>query len=253
MVVPSIAELRQDLTHARSALDRILESVEHRLERMQALRERLRVPERLESRAQEVDELGRRITQAEDIFFTAREKGLADARAAIAAAPHRAMMALSEKERQLAEQRPRLAAAPERFQQVTLDISEESRRLSAGIARQLGDHERDYRRAVDRLISGIQTAALRRFRDELEQVVRAGRLVYERVVRRVEGAEREHRHVAALIAARDFRQRGFVLATDMEGRVVPSVAGLGVGTRLNLNFRDGRAEAAVDKIKEDKP
>jgi exonuclease VII large subunit len=252
MVVPSIAELRQDLALARGSLDQIPERVERRLEWTQALRERLRIPELLESLAHDVRELSRLVAQTEDVFFTAREKGLADARVAIGTAPHRALMALFQRERQLAEQRPRLASAPERFHQVGEDIIEESRRLRAGIARQLTDHERDYRRALDRLISGIKTAALRNFQDELERVAQAGRVVYERVVRHVEGAERELRHITALIAARDVRQRGFVLATDMEGRVVPSVAGLGVGSRLNLNFHDGQVEAAVDKIKEDK-
>ena len=83
--------------------------------------------------------------------------------------------------------------------------------------------------------------------------MRAGQLTWERIARRVEGAERELQHVTALIAARDFRRRGFVLATDAAGRPVPSVAGLELGARLNLNFRDGQVEAAVDKIKEEKP
>lgn len=164
MVVPSIVELRHVLAHARQALDRVPERIEHRLEQVQGLRER----------------------------------------------------------------------------------------LHAGISRQLADHEGDYRRAIDRLVTAVETAVLRRLEDELERVVRASQLAWERIARRVEGAEREFQHVKALIAARDFRQRGFVLATDAAGLPVPSVAGLEVGARLTLNFRDGQVEAAVDKIKEEK-
>jgi exodeoxyribonuclease VII large subunit len=251
MVVPSIVELRQTLAHARQALDRLAEKVEHRLERVQGLHERLRVPALLEQRAQNVREFSRGIAQEESSFFVARERGLVDARASIAAGAHLALLTLSRKEGQLAEQRPRLDAAPERFEHVAQEISTRSRRLRAGIARQLADHERDYRRAVDRLIATVKAAILRRFEDELERAVRVGQLVRERVVRRVDSAERELQHVSALIVARDFRRRGFILATDAAGLPVPSVAGLEVGARLNLNFRDGQAEAQVDKIREE--
>lgn len=207
MVVPSIVELQHVLAHARQALDRVPERIGHRLEQVQGLRERLRVSDLLELRAQSVGEFSRRIAQAEDVFFV----------------------------------------------RVAGEISERSRRLHAGISRQLADHERDYRRAVDRLVATVKAAVLRRFDDELERVVRAGQLAWERTARRVEGAEREFQHVKALIAARDFRERGFVLATDAAGRPVPSVAGLELDARLNLNFRDGQVEASVDKIKEEKP
>ncbi|HWB69278.1 MAG TPA: exodeoxyribonuclease VII large subunit [Solirubrobacterales bacterium] len=250
MVVPSIVELRQSLTHARQALDRVPERIEHRLERLQAQRQRLRVPELLAGKAQSVREFSRRIEQEEDTFFVTRERGLADARAALATGANQALLSLASMERGLAEQRPRLSSAPERFEFVAGEISARGHRLRAGIARQLGDHERDYRRAIDRLVGTIRAGGLRRIADELERVGRSGQVAGERIVRRVEGADRELKHVTALIAARDFRERGFVLATDAAGRPVPSVAGLEVGARLNLNFRDGQVGAAVDTIKE---
>jgi exodeoxyribonuclease VII large subunit len=253
MVVPSLAELSQGLAHARQSLGRIPQRVEHAIERTRGLRERLRVPDLLEALVQRVREMSRRVEQEGDAFFVARERGLVEARAALAGGSRQALLCLADMDRQLAEQRPRLATAPERFDQVAERIGERSQRLRAGILRQLGDHERDYRRAVDRLVTGVKASVLRRFQEELERVLRAGQLARERISRRVEAAEQQLRHVTALIAARDFRQHGFVLATDAAGVAVPSVAGLEVGARLNLNFRDGLVETAVGKIvKEEK-
>jgi exodeoxyribonuclease VII large subunit len=252
LVVPSLAELRQGLGQARQSLGRVPRRIEHGVERMQGLGQRLRVPELLELRAQRVRELSRRVEREGDVFFVGRERELLDARAALAAGSRQALLSLAAKDRRLAEERPRFAAAPERFDHVAERIAERGQQLGAGIARLLANHEHDYRRAIDRLVVAVKAAAMRRFGDELERIARVAQIARERVSRRVEGAEQELRHVGALIAARDFRRHGFVLATDAAGRPVPSVAGLEVGARLNLSFRDGRVEAAVDKIKEEK-
>jgi exodeoxyribonuclease VII large subunit len=251
LVVPSAAELRQGITLATQAIEQIPERISRQIEQTEALRERLRVPELIETRERDVRELGQRIAHAEESFFATRERGLAEARVTIAAIPHRAQAAIAEREHGLVTERPRLAAAGARVEDTCVDVARQATQVTTGIRRQLVDHERDYGHAFARLGREIKIALLRLVKAREESLEQHTARVSERVERGFDGAARELQHVSALIEARDFRSRGFVLATDEQGRPVERVAALRPGRRLNLNFRDGRAEAVVDTIKEE--
>jgi len=251
LVVPSAAELRQGIVYAQQVINCIPMRVEQRSERLEALRERWGVPELIEDRRRDVRELGQRVARTEEAFFSVRERRLSEARSVIETIPHRARVKVAERERGLAAERPRLAAAPVRIDAVAADVASAGERGRMGIKRELEDHEHDFGRAIARLIRETRIGIDRSFSNEHERITRARSLVRERVDRRVDGADRELRHTAALIEARDLRRCGFVLAGDEEGRPIASVAGLSPGDRVHLNFRDGQAEVVVDTTKEE--
>jgi len=55
--------------------------------------------------------------------------------------------------------------------------------------------------------------------------------------------------LGAVIDAKDFRRRGWVMASDGSGRPVESVADLRLAETLRLSFADGEAAATVTDIK----
>jgi exonuclease VII large subunit len=100
-------------------------------------------------------------------------------------------------------------------------------------------------------VADLNRAALRRIEEERARLTQACALTHERIGHRFRGAERDLRHVASVIEARDFRRHGFVLATDARGKPVPSISGIHVGAHLDLKFRDGQARVAVRETKEE--
>ena len=57
-------------------------------------------------------------------------------------------------------------------------------------------------------------------------------------------------HLIELVQARDFRRLGWVRASDRRGQPIQALAGLNPGDDINLSFRDGQAEATIDRIKQ---
>jgi exonuclease VII large subunit len=55
-------------------------------------------------------------------------------------------------------------------------------------------------------------------------------------------------NLGALADAKDFRRRGWVLASE-RGRAIQTATDLRVGTTLELRFADGEAAATIDEIK----
>jgi exodeoxyribonuclease VII large subunit len=155
-----------------------------------------------------------------------------------------------ELERELDVERSRLVSAPSRLDDARTGSAEQGRRLRVGIRRQLLDHERDYGRALERLVRETKAAAARRLAWEADQSRATGERLQERIERRMRDAARDLCLLVTSIDARDFRRQGYVLATGEDGRPLPSVSGIGSGDRLTLTFRDGRAGVVVDQTEE---
>jgi len=251
MVLPSLDEIRRDLQSAQQALSQVPVQVDQNLERVQALADRLRRSDLLESRGASIAALSQRIARTETSFFGTREKELARARATLETIPHRCRVTLSGRQQGIAEQRLHLSRAPKRTEDAAAGIADQARLLGDGIARQLADHEHDYGRAIERLLTDFNRTALRRLEDERTRLTQARELTRERIGHRFSGAERDLKHVTSVIEARDFRRHGFVLATDASGKPLPSISGVHVGAHLDLKFRDGRARVAVRETKEE--
>jgi exodeoxyribonuclease VII large subunit len=84
-----------------------------------------------------------------------------------------------------------------------------------------------------------------------EQVRREGALLSERAHRRLDRAERDTGHRAQLIAAHDFRSRGWLFASTADGRPARSAADLTAGARIHLHLHDGHAQAVVEHTSHD--
>jgi exonuclease VII large subunit len=105
-------------------------------------------------------------------------------------------------------------------------VAELCRRLEVGTRRQLADHLRDYGNALARLVRETGVGVHRRLSD----------------------SRRSQRALADVIQARDFRRRGWAMATGEDGTAVTSVEGLRNGSRLRLTFSDGAADTRVDRV-----
>ncbi len=81
-----------------------------------------------------------------------------------------------------------------------------------------------------------------------EQWTREGELIGERVARRLERVQRDVQHQGALVAAHDFRPRGWLLAAGERGAPLRSAAEIAPGARIRLQLRDGAADAVVERI-----
>lgn len=228
MAVPSAVELRQRLQLARRAIDEVPARLGRLRERGEAL------AALVDSRVERVSRLGERVEKL---------SGSVDARAAAFS---------RELEQALDGERRLIDAASGRLLRAGDDVREATRRLAVGIRRQLRKHEHDYGHALARMAREAGGGLARRTAHEEERIAHARELAHERAGRRLEEATRGLRHVAAVVEARDFRRRGYVVAADEQGAPVSSAASLRPGARLRLGFSDGRATAVVHDIEEER-
>jgi exodeoxyribonuclease VII large subunit len=316
LVVPSAVELRQDLHRLRDRLHGVHDRLVRDGDRLAVLRDRINVGDAIETRDSCVRARARETQLAEQAFFSDRERGLLTARGAIDRLRHR-LPAISEiaalasdldaraaayftaRERDLADARVGVGGVGAHLADLEAGVGEQRRRLAVGTRRQLADHERDYERALTRMLREIaasigrrltaaerdvdghasrvaadvrrrvadherehEAAIARAVRDTRAGVARgitaaaqaveaAGETIVATVGQRMAAAERDLRSRVELIEAHDFRLRGWILATDTDGTAVRSITEIEAGARLNLTFRDGRAEAVVDTTQED--
>jgi exodeoxyribonuclease VII large subunit len=108
-----------------------------------------------------------------------------------------------------------------------LDLIAALDRRSAEAIRELRRRVVTQRQAVDRDASRLGPAAERLFLRHAERVGALG----------------------AVLDAKDFRRRGWVMATDAGGAAVGSVAELHLADNLSLSFADGEAGATITEIK----
>lgn len=246
LAVPSMVDLHQELRRRRERLADVHARLARDGDRIAAVRSRLDVAGAIERGDSRVRAHAREIQLAEHAFFSARERELIEARRVVDRLRHR-LPALPEitalaanldaraaayfaaRERELADACGELDLVGAHVDALTAHVTEQGRRVTVATRRQVVDHDRDYTHALQRLL----------------REVGAG------VRRRLTSAERDLRHTDDLIEARDFRRRGWILATDEDGAAVPSISGIDPGARLHLTFRDGRAEAVIETTEED--
>jgi exonuclease VII large subunit len=181
--------------------------------------------------------------RAKQAFFYARESRLAAAQLALASLPRRlpssaeaarldsqldarAQAFFRARAEALASESRRMEACERTLGRTAERVVELSRQLEVGIRRQLADHARDYGRALIRLVREARVGAARRIGDTHRNVA----------------------HLAAMVEARDFRRRGWVVVTDQQGGAVSTVSRLAAGARLRFTLGDGRADAIVDQV-----
>lgn len=109
-----------------------------------------------------------------------------------------------------------------------LDLIAALDRRSAEAMRELRRRLATQRQAIDRDTSRLGPASERMLACHAERVAALG----------------------AVIDAKDFRRRGWVMATDKRGRPIESVAGLHPADSLGLSFADGHATATITDVKQ---
>jgi exodeoxyribonuclease VII large subunit len=118
----------------------------------------------------------------------------------------------------------------------------------ANMASRVRERRRDYGRALDRMAADAQRDVRRRFiaeNGDLDSEARALRSVTEHGFAR---ARERVAHLGALASAKDFRNRGWVLACDENNDAVRGLADLQTGSALQLQFADGQAGVTVEHI-----
>ena len=134
------------------------------------------------------------------------------------------------------------------LERLTLGVQENAERVQAGTRRELADHERDYGRATERLISESRQVVERILLEEEREIGRVGSDLSRAIAGGLDIARRDADHLTALVRAHDQRNRGWVLPQDESGRAIKFPPGVPMGKRFSLNFSDGRQWVVADNI-----
>ena len=265
LVVPSLTEVRQRLAAVRTGLGTVAARLAHAGERLSVLAERVDCTTALVTRRERVAsqlDAGRNALEGR---LAAGEAGTLRARAVLARVAHRlpagssvralaaeldaqALALFTQRAAQIAAPRAALERVGPRLSGLQEQAAADGRRVRHGVRRQLEDHGRDYSRATARIFSQSRSGAERGFQRAQERVEHERALSAERAGRRIAAAGRDLRHAGEVIAARDFRRRGWVLAGRPDGAPVRSAADLRPGHRIGLELHDGLADAVVDTV-----
>ncbi len=251
LVVPCAAQLRHGVAAAAGRLDDVSGRLGLAAERLERTGERLSCAAALDARAGLVRERAGRVQGALEGFLVSHEHGLQRAGGTLAATAHRAARKLAAEREGLPAMAATLAHAGGRVDRLAVDVGGLGERVRTGTRRQADDHTRDYGRALDRLLREARAGVGRRADRAGELVGREGIRLGERSRRRLGDARRETGHAGALIAAHDFRPRGWLLAAIDDGTPVQSTADLAAGRRIDLRLHDGHASAIIETIKPD--
>ena len=263
LVVPSVVELTAELARHAAVLENVPGRVQSCGDELRALWERARPRQGLERRLLELDRLDGMLGQAAASFYSQRERVLDDARHRLAHVRSRVPAAtvlhlytqrlhgaserfFATRASELDATGRALAAARTRVP-TPHDIGELAARLRPAAARARRKAE-DYGRAFDRMRQEADRVFARRLRDRDRDVSEAAADLAASARQRLTAAQQALSHTAELVAAKDFRRSGWVLAGDASGRPVRSVQKVSPGTELGLHFHDGVADAAVINV-----
>jgi exodeoxyribonuclease VII large subunit len=262
LVVPSARDFEASISRAADRLATIPARLGSASRQLAEAAERARPRQTLERRAAEMRSLdGRLRTQASSLHtrnahaLDAARHSLAQARASI---PAPGMLDLPAQ---------RLAVSSGRYLdswQAQLDatgrgltvarqlpISEELSRLSALLgpaARRARERTASYASAVLRRGDEAARSTTRRLEQRARELADSEDALAQGVRRRTGENRTSLEHLLEVIAARDFRRSGWVLAGDAAGNPVRSTRQLVPDQSLSLRFHDGRATSTVTSV-----
>jgi exodeoxyribonuclease VII large subunit len=247
LVVPSAADLRRDLAGARERLDAVPARVALAHERLDTIAPRPSTAAALDARIAAVRERAHELHGALTALLTEHKRGLQGAHGLLAPVPHRAARELAVSREGIPALAATIAGAADLIASLGHHVSDQAARVWTGTHRQLDDHGRDFGHALARLTREARDGIDRRAVQAREHVSRHGERLGEGAHRRLTDARRDASYVAALIAAHDFRRRGWLLAS-IGGTPVRATADLREGQRVDLRLHDGRAAAVVENV-----
>ncbi|MGO9321726.1 MAG: hypothetical protein ACLQBY_13120 [Solirubrobacteraceae bacterium] len=201
----------------------------------------------LDARVGAVHEHAHGLRSALTAFLTEHRRGLEHANGLLAPLPHRAARELAVTREGIPALAATVAGAGHLLASLGHDVRDQATRVQSGTHRQLHDHGRDFGRALARLMREARDGIDRRAVHAREDLSRQRERLGESTHRRLTGARRDTSHAAALIAALDFRHRGWLLAS-IAGTPVRATADLKEGQRVDLQLHDGRAATVVENV-----
>jgi exodeoxyribonuclease VII large subunit len=137
-----------------------------------------------------------------------------------------------------------------RAAEIRRDVRQAGTRVADGVQRHLDVRSRDYRRATETLMQEARIGYDRRQARVREYLLRDGRSLTELMNRRIDDARRSVAHRAEVVAARDFRRHGWLLASS-SGQPVRSASDLTAGDVVELHLHDGLATTVIEQIHEE--
>jgi exodeoxyribonuclease VII large subunit len=246
LVVPSAAELRREIAAALERLQVIPGRLDLARQGVAGCAERMCCATVVGACAAHVGETAMEVARALAGFLTHQEQWLTHTRVMLASVPYRADRELGAERETLTSASRALALADNQFARTVHDVRELGARVRQGTHRQHADHARDYGRAIGRLMREVRAGRERRVAHVRGQLQREGELLGERARRLLDEACRRASHQAELIGAHDFRRRGWLLASTMDGEPARSASDLKTGARIHLHLHDGHAHAVVE-------
>jgi exodeoxyribonuclease VII large subunit len=166
---------------------------------------------------------GQRISGAMRTAVDRPRVGVQTARETLVATPLLASRQLTTERKTLRAAAAALDATADRMAELVRDVRQTGAQVTEGIRR----HARQARTR--------------------ERLLRDGRSLTEVISRRIDDARRSVAHQAEVVAARDFRRRGWLLASR-GGQPVRSASELAEGDSVELHLHDGAATAVIEKI-----
>ena len=247
LVVPSAADIRRDLAGARERLGTVPTRLALAGERLDTIASRLSTGAALDVRIGAVHEHAHELRSALTAILTDHRRGLEHANGLLAPLPHRAARELAVTREGIPALAATVAGAGHLLASLGHDVRDQAARVRSGTHRQLDDHGRDFGRALARLMREARDGIDRRAVHAREDLGRQRERLGEGAHRRLTDARRDTSHSAVLIAALDFRRRGWLLAS-IAGMPVRATADLKEGQRVELQLHDGRAAAVVENV-----
>jgi exodeoxyribonuclease VII large subunit len=140
----------------------------------------------------------------------------------------------------------RLLHPRNRLQQQAQRLDRLAQRLHEMLARQLGQRRQDLTRLQQRLALGTPSRAVERGRERNQRLRRRLHSAGQRLI------DHHRQRLQATLAALDARSplatlaRGYVIATDREGRMIRTQAQVRVNDQISIRLTDGRLRARVE-------
>jgi exodeoxyribonuclease VII large subunit len=242
LVIPSAMDLRANISRLDEALDALPAATRELRRDVAALIERTSPHHKLQSAREQIEGLDRMIGVRAQALYQAQRGGVANLLERLGGIRDHVPepTELEELDRRLDAAASRLRAGVEDFRQAVLRREREAgRHLERSSVWQRGRAAA----LVDHLgAPSRELAQNRRHIGELgERLGLAAR-------RRLAAARTEVEHLVATVSAHDFRERGWVLAADLDREAIRTAQQLEAGMTVDLHLHDGRARTVIEEV-----
>lgn len=248
LVVPDRRVLLAEVDDAEAAGRRAIRGWRQRHEDLDAHTQALRGIARIRALQGDVTDAGRVVDGAATQFISAATAVAVVAREQLTLAPARLRASLVSREQAVNEFAEASMRAVEHPEHLRADVLQLAERLAGSTARIMRERKTNWFRALDRQGEMLGTASRRFLEATALEIQRDGQELGGGASRRLQAIRRHAAALVAVLQASDFRDRGWLLATAQDGRMITSVAQVVVGNRLRLHLQDGEIDAVTETI-----